>query len=470
MDAFELSSLKRGSHVHFIGIGGISMSGLAAILLDKGFTVSGSDMNASPITDHLKELGATIYIGQRASNIHCPDAVVYSAAIHADNEEFIAAQASCPVVMDRATLLGAIMKLYPYPIAVSGTHGKTTTTAMLTHIELAADLSPTVSIGGELPAIQGNVRVGSGAHFICEACEYHQSFLRFFPLVSIILNIEADHLDYFRDLEHIKETFRALAELTPSTGAVIINKDDKNTCDAMEGVAKNMITCSRIGDADYVAKNISAEDGCPSFEVWEHGECLGQVALSVHGMHNVSNALCAIAAARFVGVGFPAIQQGLLDFRCVGRRFEEKGTAAGVTVIDDYAHHPTEIAATLRVAASTAKGRIWSVFQPHTYTRTKTLFPQFVSALSGADPFILDIYAAREKDTGLVSAAQLAEAIPGATYMRSFADCAAYILEHAKPGDMLLTMGAGDVNKVGLLFLDMAAGKNQKNLQKSLHL
>ena len=451
---FLLSSLPPGAHVHFIGIGGISMSGLAEILIDRGYVVSGSDRAETHITKKLEEKGARIYIGQRASNIEKPDAVVYSAAISPDNPERIAAEESGAAVFDRAALMGAIMKLYKYPVAVSGTHGKTTTTSMLTHIFLSAELDPTISLGGELPSIGGNIRVGRGDHFLCEACEYHQSFLRFFPLVSIILNVEEDHLDFFRDLNHIKETFRALADLTPPEGATIINADDENTVDAVRGTSARIITCSKEKDADYEARDITfSNSGCPSFTVYEKGAPLGTVSLSVHGMHNVSNALCTVAAARFLGLNFESIQNGLADFVGVGRRFEIKGEKDGVTVIDDYAHHPTEIGATLSTAKEAAKGTVFSVFQPHTYTRTKTLFSDFVETLSGASPLILDIYAAREKDTGLVSAKELADAIPDATYLPSFEACVSFIRENAKEGDMLLTMGAGDVYKVGEMFL-----------------
>lgn len=430
------------------------MSGLADILLDRGFRISGSDIRETHITSHLRNKGAEIYIKQSASNIKKPDIVVYSAAIKPDCEEYIAATKCGAKVIDRATLMGAIMKLYKYPIAVSGTHGKTTTTSMMSHILLAAELDPTISIGGELPAIGGNIRVGNSEYFLCEACEYHQSFLRFFPLISIVLNVEEDHLDYFRDLAHIKETFRGLADLTPPQGALVINADDDNTVSTFEGVSAPLITCSKQQDADYKALQITtAENNCPSFIVSEYGKEIGSVSLSVPGMHNVSNALCAIAAARFLGIPFDAIQKGLTAFTGVGRRFERKGTKCGVDVIDDYAHHPTEIAATLKLASTLGYKNVYCVFQPHTYTRTKTLFDDFVSVFKGASPLILDIYAAREKDTGLVSSKDLAKAIPGATYCSSFDACIAYLRENAKCGDLILTVGAGDVFRVGEIFL-----------------
>ncbi len=452
--SFSLSTLPQGSHVHFIGIGGISMSGLADILMEKGYKISGSDVRASHITSYLEKKGAKIYIGQRASNITNPNVVVYSAAIQQDAEELVAARKSGAIVFDRATLMGAIMKMYKYPIAIAGTHGKTTTTSMMTHIALTAELDPTISIGGELPAIGGNIRVGHGEHFICEACEYHQSFLRFFPFLSIILNVEEDHLDYFRDLSHIKETFRGLADLTPSEGAVVINADDSNTISAVQGTSARTITCSREKDADYKAENcVLQENGCYSFTVLEFGKILGTVSLSVPGLHNVSNALCTVAASRFIGLDFSNITKGLSDFTGVGRRFEKKGVLNGVTVIDDYAHHPTEIAATLHVAKEFAQGRVWCIFQPHTYTRTKTLFKDFVSTFQDASPLILDIYAAREKDTGLVSSKDLVDAIPNATYHPSFDACVDFLHKNAKQGDVVLTMGAGDVYRIGELFL-----------------
>ncbi len=431
------------------------MSGLADILIDRGFRVSGSDVRESRLTEHLRTRGATVYIGQRAENIQNPDAVVYSAAIKPDNEEFRAAEECGAPLFDRATLMGAIMKLYKYPVAIAGTHGKTTTTSMMTHIALAADLDPTISLGGELSAIGGNIRVGGGEHFICEACEYHQSFLRFFPLVSIILNVEEDHLDYFRDLDHIMDTFRGLADLTPPEGAVIINADDENTCTAVSESSARIITASvRDKSKDFVAVDIETDEaGFPAFSVLEYGENLGRITLSVFGMHNVSNALCTVAAARFLGIPFSAISKGLAAFTGVGRRFEIKGTKDGVMVVDDYAHHPTEIAATLRVAQETAKGRVWCIFQPHTYTRTKTLFDDFKTVFSNTGVLMLDIYAAREKDTGLVSAKELADATPGAMYLPSFEACAAYLLENVREGDMVLTMGAGDVYRIGEMFL-----------------
>jgi len=451
---FDLKAIPKTSHIHFIGIGGISMSGIAEILIKRGYRVSGSDTKASPHTERLSEMGATIYIGQKKENIKSPDLVVYSAAIKPDNEEYMAAVESGAVVIDRATILGAVMRDYKYPVAVSGTHGKTTTTSMLAHIFMAADLDPTISVGGDLEIINGNIRAGKSDYFVCEACEYHQSFLRFFPFVSIILNIEEDHLDYFTGLEHIIETFNGLARLTPDAGAVVVNADDNNVLKAVNGVDKNKIKCSVKGSADYQATNIEYEFGKGRFDVLERGEKIGRIKLSVGGAHNVSNALLAIAAARFLNVDMESIEKGLYLFGGAARRFDKKGTVDGIEVIDDYAHHPTEIKATLKTARAACDGDIWCVFQPHTYTRTIKLFDDFVEALSvDIKPIIIDIYAAREKDLGIIHSKQLAEAIDGAIYLENFDKCVEFLKINVKPGDMIITMGAGDVYKIGEEFL-----------------
>ncbi len=454
MNTFNLDKYSKNSHIHFIAIGGISMSGLAEILLKRGFKVSGSDSQKSHITDKLESLGAKIYIGQKRENITSPDLVVYSAAIKADNPEFEAAVESGAEIIDRATLLGALMREYRFPIAISGTHGKTTTTSLMSHIMLAAKADPTISIGGELASIGGNIRVGKNDYFICEACEYHESFLKFSPKVNIILNIEADHLDYFKDLDHIISTFAKLADLTPSDGATVINIDNHNVLKAVAGCDKKIITCSLLSDADYVAKNISFEKGVPSFDVYENGNFLGRVNLSVCGEHNVMNSLCAIAASRFLGIDFEVIAKGLSDFCGVGRRFELKGVKNGVTVIDDYAHHPTEIKTTLKSAIAKAEGKVFCVFQPHTYTRTYTLFDDFVNVFSGQKNLIItDIYAAREKDTGLVSARKLTDAIDGAIYIPDFSECVDFLEQNTKEGDLIITIGAGNVYKIAEDFL-----------------
>lgn len=443
-------------HVHFIGIGGISMSGLAEILMKEGFTVSGSDNKESSLTDHLTDKGAVIFYGQKASNIiDGINVVVYTAAIHEDNEEFMEAKRQGLPMLSRAELLGQLMTNYDTPIAVSGTHGKTTTTSMLSHIFLAGDMDPTISVGGILKAIHGNIRVGSSGLFVTEACEYTNSFLHFFPKISVILNIDADHLDFFKDLDDIRHSFRLFAELLPEDGTLVINGDIENLSYITDGLACRVVTFGRKASLDYSASDIQYdEQGNASFDLIRHGIPSGHVTLSVGGEHNVYNALSAIAVADLLGVSAETIQEGLLSFHGTDRRFEYKGEFNGITVIDDYAHHPTEIEATLKSAAHYPHRELWCIFQPHTYTRTKALFDEFAQALSHTDHLILaDIYAARETDTLGISSEQLARAAASygcdAIYLPSFDEIEKYVRDHCQSGDLLITMGAGDVVNIG---------------------
>lgn len=443
-------------HVHFIGIGGISMSGLAEILMKEGFTVSGSDNKESSLTDHLTDKGAVIFYGQKASNIiDGINVVVYTAAIHEDNEEFMEAKRQGLPMLSRAELLGQLMTNYDTPIAVSGTHGKTTTTSMLSHIFLAGDMDPTISVGGILKAIHGNIRVGSSGLFVTEACEYTNSFLHFFPKISVILNIDADHLDFFKDLDDIRHSFRLFAELLPEDGTLVINGDIENLSYITDGLACRVVTFGREASLDYSASDIQYdEQGNASFDLIRHGIPSGHVTLSVGGEHNVYNALSAIAVADLLGVSAETIQEGLLSFHGTDRRFEYKGEFNGITVIDDYAHHPTEIEATLKSAAHYPHRELWCIFQPHTYTRTKALFDEFAQALSHTDHLILaDIYAARETDTLGISSEQLARAPASygcdAIYLPSFDEIEKYVRDHCQSGDLLITMGAGDVVNIG---------------------
>lgn len=449
-------------HIHFIGIGGISMSGLAEILLGEDFPISGSDAKESALTKQLEEKGAKIYIGQRASNItEDVKLVVYTAAIHPDNPEYACAKERNLPMLTRAELLGQIMKNYQLPIAVSGTHGKTTTTSMISHILLEADTDPTISVGGILPAIHGNIRVGQSKTFITEACEYTNSFLSFFPKISIILNIDADHLDFFKDLEDIRNSFRRFAALLPQDGTLIINKDIPNVDEITQGLDCEILTYSLKNDADYHAENIIFDEFAhASFDCLKGEEKLGRFTLSVPGMHNISNALSAIALGIKIGIDLPTIQKGLLHFSGTDRRFQYKGKVAGVTVIDDYAHHPTEIEATLKTAQNYPHKTTWCVFQPHTYTRTKALMQEFAQALSLADKVILaDIYAARETDTLGISSANLRDLLlekgVDAYYFPTFDEIEAFLLENCIHGDVLITMGAGDVYKIGENLLGM---------------
>ena len=443
-------------HIHFIGIGGISMSGLAEILLEEGFTVSGSDSKESPLTQKLEQLGATIFYGQKASNIiDGIDCVVYTAAIHRENAELIEAVAKKIPMLTRAELLGQLMKNYKTPIAVSGTHGKTTTTSMLSHILLAGEKDPTISVGGILQAIGGNIRVGHSETFITEACEYTNSFLNFFPKIGIILNIEEDHLDFFKDLEDIRHSFHQFAALIPTDGTLIINNDIKNYEEICEGLDCRIVTCGSSLSSDYSSENVRFDEkGLASFDLIKRGETVCRIQLSVPGYHNVSNALTCIAAAELLEIPMETIKQGLLAFTGTDRRFEYKGMMNGVTIIDDYAHHPTEILATLKAAKNYPHKELWCVFQPHTYTRTKAFFHEFAEVLSHTDHLVLaDIFAARETNTLGVSskdlAAEVARLGTDAHYFGSFEEIEMFLKGHCVSGDLLITMGAGDVVNIG---------------------
>ena len=443
-------------HIHFIGIGGISMSGLAEILLGEDFIVSGSDAKESPLTDALEKKGAKIFYGQRASNIGDDvEVVVYTAAIHPENPEFACAAEKGLPMLTRAQLLGQIMRNYDTPIAVSGTHGKTTTTSMISQILLEADCDPTISVGGILPSIGGNIRVGNSETFVTEACEYTNSFLSFFPRISIILNMDADHLDFFKDIDDIRRSFRRFAELLPADGALIINADTPHYEDIIEGLPCRVITYGLEHDAQYQAADITYDKyGHASFTVLKDGKKAGSFYLKVPGIHNVSNALAAIALAHLLGISDDVTARGLGSFTGTERRFQYKGEVAGVTIIDDYAHHPTEIQATLHAAQNYPHKKIWCVFQPHTYTRTKALLPEFAQALTLADHVVLaDIYAAREKNTIGISSQDLQREIQElgtpCEYFPTFDEIENFLLKSCTQGDLLITMGAGDVVNIG---------------------
>lgn len=444
-------------HIHFIGIGGISMSGLAEILLQEHFTISGSDSKDSEITRLLTELGANVIIGQKAGNITDDiDLVVYTAAIHPDNPEFAAAVALGKPILTRAQLLGQIMANYKYPIAVSGTHGKTTVTSMLTHILLAANADPTISVGGMLDAIGGNIRVGKSEYFVTEACEYTNSYHAFNPKISIILNVDADHLDFFSGIDEIIQSFRTFAHKLPEDGTLIINGEMDCLPVIIEDLPAKVITFGLSEACDYSAKDITFDAlGCASYTLVIHGKAVTRVTLHVNGIHNVTNSLSAIAAADVLQVSTEDSVAGLANFGGAKRRFELKGHMGDVTIVDDYAHHPTEIKATLAAAAKTEHNDIWCVFQPHTYTRTKALLPEFAEALHTADHVVLaKIYAAREKDTGMVSSQDIADILKDTyktdvIYLKTFEEIESYLKKNCKKNDLLITMGAGDVVNIG---------------------
>ncbi len=453
---YHIDFQKKG-HVYFMGIGGISMSGFAELLHAKGFTVSGSDQQESKLTKHLESLGITVKYGQCKENITPDiDLVVYTAAISDTNEEYIAAKEAGIPMMDRAEMVGQVMKNYPRAIAVSGTHGKTTTTSMVSHILLAADLDPTISVGGILKAIHGNLRIGHSDNFVTEACEYTNSFLKFHPTINLILNIEEDHMDFFKDLADIRNSFKKFTALLPENGLLIINGNIDNYKEIAD-CCQGQVTTYSISDqnCDYYATNITYDElGHGSFDVMEKGTLLTHIKLSVVGEHNISNALSAIALARYLDISIEAIQKGLSAFEGTDRRFEYKGELGGITIIDDYAHHPTEIAATLEAAKKYPHKTTWCIFQPHTYTRTKAFLDEFAQALSKADKVVLaDIYAAREVDPGDISSADIMEKIKElgteAYYFPTFDEIENFLLKNCVTGDLLITMGAGDIVKVG---------------------
>ncbi len=439
------------------------MSGLAEILSEEGFQVSGSDAHKTELTSHLEEKGIRVEYGQRDSNITDGiQAVVYTAAIHPDNPEFLAARNKNIPMLTRAELLGEIMRNYKQAVNVSGTHGKTTTTSMLTEILLAAHMDPTVTVGGLLPSIKGNIRVGGSKLFVTEACEYTNSFLSFFPTMEIILNIEADHLDFFKDLDDIRRSFRLFAEKLDEKGTLIISSDIQNMEEITNNLPCQVITFGRDPkNSRYSAEGITYDKyGRPSYTLLEDGKAVGDITLGVLGEYNVYNSLASIAAARELGVSIKQIQEGLCHFTGAGRRFEKKGEIGGVTIIDDYAHHPQEIEATLTAAKQYPHKRLWCVFQPHTYTRTEAFLDEFAKALLLADEVILaDIYAAREINTLGVSSRDIEEKITNAGgkahYIPSFDEIETFILQNCIPGDLLITMGAGDIVKVGEKLLGM---------------
>ncbi|HKL98429.1 MAG TPA: UDP-N-acetylmuramate--L-alanine ligase [Mobilitalea sp.] len=450
--------------IHFIGIGGISMSGFAEYLHNIGYQVSGSDSHRSKITDHLTSLGISVNIGQRASNI-TPDIeiVVYTAAIREDNEELMAVRELRLPLLNRAELIGQLMLNFDNAIAISGTHGKTTTTSMLSLIFIEANLDPTISVGGILDAIGGNIRIGKSEHFIAEACEYTNSFLEFFPKRSIILNIDRDHLDFFKDLEDIRNSFRLFAERLPKNGQLFINGEISQYEEITKNLECEVLTYGVIDPSynntnvkyDYAADNVKFDDlSAGSFDLYYKGQFLDHMQLNVIGIYNVSNSLPAIGLALQVGIPIESIKAALLKFHGAERRFEIKGEIGGVTIIDDYAHHPTEVTATLTAAKAYPHKTLWCVFQPHTYSRTKEHLQSFAKSLALADKVVLtDIYASREKDPGDISSKDLVRELTNlgkeVHYFPCFDEIENYLLENCINGDLLITMGAGDIVTVG---------------------
>lgn len=460
MDRFDLKQISKNAHIHFIGIGGISMSGLAMIALQNGYKVTGSDRSRSHITDKLSDMGAKIYEGHDEKNIDGADLCVHTAAVKMDNPEMAAAARKNIRLIDRAEFLGAIMKNYNHAVGVSGTHGKTTTTSMLAHALINADLDPTISVGGELDIIGGNIRTGGSEYFVTEACEYTNSFLKFYPTIALITNIEEDHLDFFTGgITQIRESFRQFAELTRNKGSVVVLGSDENIRIALEGSDLDITTYGMTDEYDYYPKNIVYRAGYPSFDVYKNGEMICHLNLNVPGDHNILNSLATIAVCELMGADIEKSAKGIEAFKGTHRRFERKGEVNGAIVLDDYAHHPTEIKATLKAAKEFPHNKIMCIFQPHTYSRTRTLWNEFVAAFGDVDELILThIYAAREKYDGVTDPQKLAKEIQetgvNAKYIDDFDDIAKYVKENAQEGDIVFTMGAGDVTEIGGKIID----------------
>lgn len=440
--------------IHMIGIGGISMSGLAEILKNKGYNVKGSDANDSNIISKLRENNIDVTIGHSANNIGNADVVIFTAAIKEDNPEYIAAKENNIPLIERSVLLGEITQLFNNTIAVSGTHGKTTTTSMLSTAFLESNMDPTITVGGELSIINGNYRIGQSDILLTEACEYVESFLELSPKVALVLNIEADHLDYYKDINHIKSSFEKFLKKLPEDGIAVLNADDKNSYDLFKTTTSKIVSFGINNNATYMAQNIIFEKNATYYNLYKNNELISEVILTVPGMHNIYNSLACIAVCDLYNLNLNSVINSLKTFTGAKRRFEKKGILNGAEVYDDYAHHPSEIKATLSAAKNKNSKNVWCVFQPHTYSRTKALLTEFATAFYNADNVIItDIYAAREKDTGEISAKDLVDEIKktsnNAIYIKDFDDIKEYLKGSLKTGDILITIGAGNIYKIG---------------------
>ena len=441
--------IRPGARVHLIGIGGVSMRPLGLVLQGMGLIVSGSDMSSSVSTDELIAKGIRVEIGHKAENIGDAECIIRTAAVHNDNPEIADARARGIPVFERAQAWGVIMRAYKNAVCISGTHGKTTTTSMVAHILMAAQMDPTVMIGGYLPLLQAGHRVGKGDTILLESCEYCDSFLNFFPTLSVVLNVEADHLDYFKDLADVQKSFRAFAKL--STDGILANGDDANTMEALREL--DFVSFGFASGNRVQAVNISED--FREFDVICDGQKYCHLHLPVYGRHNAANALAAAATAWMMGISGDAVETGLASFRGAGRRMEYKGQFNGADVYDDYAHHPGELAATINAVQTMGYKRIILAFQPHTYTRTKALFDDFVEQLKRPDVVVLaEIYAARERNTVGISSRDLLDQLPGGYYCATLPQVTEKLRQLAAPGDLILTVGAGDIYRAGEALLD----------------
>lgn len=448
--------LKTVKRIHFIGIGGSGMCPLAEILHKEGYLLSGSDNNETDTLARIRSLGIPVYMGQRAENIEGAEMIVYTAALLKDNPELVAAKESGIPTFERSKLLGAVTRIYPNSICISGTHGKTTACSMLTQVLIEADFDPTAVIGGKLPLTGSNGMVGHSEHMVCEACEFVDTFLDLSPDIAVVLNIDEDHLDYFKTLENLKKSFTKFSSM--ATKAIIYNGDDSNTIDAvMPAIKKSGKTAVTFGineTNDFSAANISFENEFASFDLVERGKNLGRIKLSIPGRHHIYNALAVISSAMLSGVSFEQCAKGIADFKGAGRRFEILAEINGITIADDYAHHPKELEATLNTAMKMGFKNVWAVFQPFTYSRTAILFDDFVRVLKIPDHCIMtEIMGSREVNTYGIYTSQLAEKIDGSVWFNSFDEVADYAVSHAESGDLIITLGCGDIYKAAKIMI-----------------
>ena len=447
--------IKKAKRIHFIGIGGSGMCPLAEILHSQGHYLTGSDNNESDTLNRIRALGIPVTLGQRAENIVGADMVVYTAALLPDNPELVAAKESGIPTFERSKLFGYFTRKYDNCIGVCGTHGKTTVTSMLTHILIDNNFDPSAVIGGKLPLTGTNGRVGKSDILVCEACEYKDTFLDLTPDISVILNVDKDHMEYFKTLENLEASFRKFADM--STKAVIYNGDDKNTLDSINGISgKTMISFGKNDTCDYVAKNVNWKDGAfPYFDVYHKGEKLGTIELSVPGEHNVLNAMAALCAAMYCGASFEQCRISIATFKGAGRRFEYLGSYNGADIVDDYAHHPAELEVTLSAAKKMNYKRVWAVFQPFTFSRTQMHLKAFAETLSIADRVVLtEIMGSREINTYGITTQDLADEIDGSVWFDTFPKVADYLKENVTDGDLVLTLGCGDVYKIAKMILE----------------
>ena len=452
----NIQDLKRYKHIYMIGIGGVSMSGIAEILVNFGFIVTGSNNVESDTTKKLRNAGINVSIGHSEENITDQDVVVYSAAIKQDNPELVAAKAKNIPIIERADFLGELIRCYKDTITISGTHGKSTTTSMVSLCFLEALKDPSIQVGADIHNIGGNYKVGNSEYFIIEACEYVESFLKFSPKSEIVLNIDNDHLDYFKNFDNIKNAFIKYVKLLPNDGLLVVNGDDENCLELLNYTNAKCLTYGITNkNTDFFAVNIVFDnDGFPEFDVYSHDKFYERIKLHVPGMHNVLNALGCIALCNEYGLSKEEIKKGLSKFTGVGRRFEFKGKVNNASVYDDYGHHPTEIVATAKALMNKKYNESWVVFQPHTYSRTKLLLDDFAKALLNFDNIIvLDIYAARETNTYNISSQDLSDKIKSlgkdALYIKDFDECVSYLKSHVKENDIIITQGAGTVTEIG---------------------